>query len=154
LICVIGEIGGRENSPSLNAEKSLPMWSRRAGVSSITTDLRPPRRAGPLGISTDPAAREKIGTAVKPEETMSSRDEIAQQALSLPPDDRAFLADILEQSLTDEGFTTAEIAQAWTKEIERRLEASDRGGVEALDASAAMEEMRRGLAERRTGKTT
>ena len=85
---------------------------------------------------------------------MSTRDEIVQQALSLPPDDRAFLADILEQSLTDEEFTTTEIALAWTKEIDRRLDAYDRGEIEAVEVQTAMDEMRRGLAERRAGKAT
>ncbi len=85
---------------------------------------------------------------------MSTRDEIVQQALSLPPDDRAFLADILEQSLTDEEFTTTEIALAWTKEIDRRLDAYDRGEIQAVEAQTAMDEMRRGLAERRAGKAT
>jgi putative addiction module component (TIGR02574 family) len=85
---------------------------------------------------------------------MSTRDEIAQQALSLPPDDRAFLADILEQSLTDAEFTTTEIALAWTKEIDRRLDAYDRGEIDAVDARSAIDEMRRALAERRAGKAT
>ncbi len=83
---------------------------------------------------------------------MATRDEIARQALALPPDDRAFLADILEQSLADDSFTTAEVAAAWTEEIDRRLAAYDRGEIEAVDAKTAMAEMRRKLAERRTGR--
>jgi hypothetical protein len=85
---------------------------------------------------------------VSQELMMSTRDEIAQQALALPANDRAFLADVLEQSLTDEELT-AETAIAWSKEIDRRLEAYDRGELEAVDAQIAMEEMRRGLAKRR-----
>ncbi len=84
---------------------------------------------------------------------MSTRDEIARQALSLPPDDRAFFADVLEQSLAQE-FTTPEIALAWTKEIDRRLDAYDRGEVEAADAQTAIDEMRRKLAEHRAGTAT
>ena len=82
---------------------------------------------------------------------MSRRDEIAEQALTLPPVDRAFLADLLEQSLPDEEFATDEIAAAWTNEIDRRLDAFDRGETKAVDAKTAIEEMRRGLAERRAG---
>jgi putative addiction module component (TIGR02574 family) len=84
---------------------------------------------------------------------MSTRDDIARQALSLPPDDRAFLADVLEQSLAQE-FTTPEIALAWTKEIDRRLDAYDRGEIQAVDAQTAMDEMRRKLAEHRAGTAT
>jgi putative addiction module component (TIGR02574 family) len=84
---------------------------------------------------------------------MSTRDDIARQALSLPPDDRAFLADVLEQSLAQE-FTTPEIALAWTKEIDRRLDAYDRGEIQAVDAQTAIDEMRRKLAEHRAGTAT
>jgi putative addiction module component (TIGR02574 family) len=84
---------------------------------------------------------------------MSMRDEIARQALALPPNDRAFLADILEQSLAQE-FTAPEAALAWTKEIDRRLDAYDRGEIQAVDAQTAMVEMRRALAEHRAGTAT
>ena len=39
---------------------------------------------------------------------------------------------------------------AWTKEIDRRLEAYERGEVDAVDARVAIEEMRRELVERRS----
>jgi putative addiction module component (TIGR02574 family) len=84
---------------------------------------------------------------------MSMRDDIARQALALPPNDRAFLADILEQSLAQE-FTAPEAALAWTKEIDRRLDAYDRGEIQAVDAQTAMDEMRRALAEHRAGTAT
>ena len=84
---------------------------------------------------------------------MPTRDEIAQQALALPPDDRAYVADILEQSLTSEEFATTEIAHAWAAEITRRVESYDRGEIQALDATASIERIRRYLAERRTCRT-
>jgi hypothetical protein len=39
---------------------------------------------------------------------------------------------------------------AWTREIDRRLEAYERGEMDAVDARVAIEEMRRELAERRS----
>ena len=44
---------------------------------------------------------------------MTPRDEIVQQAMALPPEDRAYVADMLEQSLSGGGFATPEIAAAW-----------------------------------------
>jgi putative addiction module component (TIGR02574 family) len=83
---------------------------------------------------------------------MSIREQIAQQALALPPEDRAFLAELLELSLTAEGFSTPELAAEWPTEVERRIEAYDRGETHAVDANTAMREMREGLANRRVGK--
>ncbi len=84
---------------------------------------------------------------------MPTRDEIARQALALSPDDRAYVADIIEQSLTSGEFATKEIAHAWDAEITRRLEAYDRGEVQALDAVAAIERIRQYLVDRRTTRT-
>ena len=68
---------------------------------------------------------------------MNLRDEIAQQALSLGPEDRVYVADLLEQSLNAGGVATAEIAADWSAEIDRRIEAYDRGDVTAADAGTA-----------------
>ena len=46
---------------------------------------------------------------------MSNRDEIARAALTLPLEDRAYVADVLERSLEPESFATPEIAEAWSK---------------------------------------
>jgi hypothetical protein len=51
--------------------------------------------------------------------------------------------------MSDTDRVPLEVAAAWTKEIDRRLDAYDRGETDALDSRAAMDEMRRGLAERR-----
>jgi putative addiction module component (TIGR02574 family) len=69
---------------------------------------------------------------------MSLRDDIAQQALSLGPEDRVYLADVLEQSLTEAGFATAELEAAWSAEIDRRIAAYDRGDVQAADFETAL----------------
>ena len=82
---------------------------------------------------------------------MTLREQIAQQALALPPQDRAFLADLLDQSLNADGFSTPELAAEWAAEVARRIEAYDRGETHAIDAVTAMREMREGLANRKVG---
>ncbi len=85
---------------------------------------------------------------------MPGREEIAQQALELPPEDRVYVADMLERSLAAGGFASEEIAAAWDAEIERRLEAYDRGEVEPIPADVAIERLRQHLAEHRARKAT
>ena len=82
---------------------------------------------------------------------MSLRDQIAEQALTLPAEDRAYLADLLEESLPKTGFATPELAAEWVAEAKRRLEAYDRGETRALDIATAMLSMRSELNERRSG---
>lgn len=80
---------------------------------------------------------------------MTLRDQLVEQALALPPEDRAFLADTLEQSLTHDGFATPEIAAAWAEEIERRIAAFDRGEVSAVPTDEALGNIRKRLEEYR-----
>ena len=86
------------------------------------------------------------------EQTMLTRDELVQQVLSLPVDDRAFVADVLEGSLPEEALADDEITAAWTREIERRVQAYDRGETTAVDFDAAMHEVRRALEARRAAR--
>ena len=85
---------------------------------------------------------------------MSQRDEIVKQALELRPEDRAFIADKLEESLTPEGFATPEIAAAWVAEIELRIAAYDRGEIEALPGDTAIDRIRERLEQYRAGKVS
>ena len=81
---------------------------------------------------------------------MATRDELAQQVLALSQDDRAFLADLLDQSLAGEGGMFSEgLAAAWTVEIDRRIAAYEAGEGGAVDIETAMKEMRDDLAEHR-----
>jgi len=84
---------------------------------------------------------------------MMNREQIAQEALSLPPEDRTFLADVLEQSLTRGDFVTDEIATEWTAEIDRRIAAYDRGELSGTDAREALARIRSRLAAHRTGRS-
>lgn len=85
---------------------------------------------------------------------MSQVDQIAQQALNLDPDDRAYLADLLEQSLPGQGFATPEIADAWSKELDRRIAAYERGETRAMDLETSLDQMRDALALHRAKKST
>ena len=86
---------------------------------------------------------------------MSIREKLARQALALAAEDRVFLADILEQSLSaEEGSAAAEIEAAWSAEIDRRIGAYDRGEVQAVDFEMALGQMRQHLADHRSPTTT
>ena len=85
---------------------------------------------------------------------MTPREEIAQQALALGPEDRVYLADVLEQSLAAGGFATAEIEAAWSAEIDRRVAAYDRGEVQAVDFETALAHIRQHLGDHRSRKGT
>ena len=80
---------------------------------------------------------------------MPLRDEIVKQALTLSPADRAYVVDVLDKSLVDEGFATPEIARAWVEEIERRIEAHDQGKSRSIDIDTALARMRQALDARR-----
>jgi putative addiction module component (TIGR02574 family) len=83
---------------------------------------------------------------------MTTRDQIAEQALALPPEDRIYLADVLEQSLSGGEFATPEIAAEWAAEIDRRIAAYDRGETHGVDAQTALERIRTRLAAHRSRK--
>lgn len=83
---------------------------------------------------------------------MTIREQIAQQALALPPEDRTYLADVLEQSLTNGEFATPEIAAEWAAEIDRRIAAYDRGETQGVDVQTALERIRDRLATHRSRK--
>jgi len=81
---------------------------------------------------------------------MTIREQLAQQVLALPPEDRTYLADVLEQSLTSGEFATPELAAEWAVEIDRRIAAYDRGEIQGVDAVTALERIRGRLAEHRS----
>ncbi len=67
-------------------------------------------------------------------------DEILKGALSLPPGERAMLADHLLASL--DGPDQKEIDAAWAEEAERRMREIDEGKVETIDGDLVMQELR------------
>jgi putative addiction module component (TIGR02574 family) len=68
-------------------------------------------------------------------------DSLAQQARTLPVEDRSRLVDLLLESLHEPPL--AEVEAAWTKEIERRVAAHERGEVETFAAEDVFAEARR-----------
>lgn len=70
-------------------------------------------------------------------------EKLAEQALALPPDARAQLADRLLASLDP---TPDEDVQAqWTAEAIRRRDEIRSGAVEAIDGAQALEQVRRSI---------
>ena len=67
--------------------------------------------------------------------------ELEQQARALSPDDRARLAEVLLESL--QGPPLSEVETAWSREIEERVAAYDRGEVQAYPAEDVFAEARR-----------
>lgn len=80
---------------------------------------------------------------------MPSREQVLEQVLALPPVDQAFVAEALEQRLTEGEFVSPDIAAAWSEEIDRRLAAYDRGETQAVDFDQALDHLRQVLADRR-----
>lgn len=76
---------------------------------------------------------------------MAIRDEIAKQAMTLPPEDRAYVADLLEGSLPTGELSDPVIAGAWSREIDRRVQAYDRGETTDIDFDDALRQMRTAL---------
>ena len=69
-----------------------------------------------------------------------SFEEVMRAALSLPPGDRAMLADHLLASL--DGENQKEIDAAWADEVERRMKEIREGKVELIDGESVMKELR------------
>jgi putative addiction module component (TIGR02574 family) len=85
-------------------------------------------------------------------DAMLDKEEIAREALNLSPEDRAYVADVLERSL-DTGDVPEEIASAWSKEIDRRIAAYDRGETQAVDFETSLAQVREALAKHRAQRT-
>jgi putative addiction module component (TIGR02574 family) len=65
--------------------------------------------------------------------------EIEEQAKSLPPEERARLAESLLESLRQEA--TAEVEAAWEQEIEARVAAYRRGEEDLIDGETVLAEL-------------
>jgi len=94
----------------------------------------------------------------KPESSAAARDAILAQVLALPPADREFIAERIDETLDQEigvvrgPFATPELAQAWADEVERRIVMIDEGLVKPLPADVALREARDHLERRRSGR--
>lgn len=73
---------------------------------------------------------------------MTLRDQILQQALTLPIEDREYLAEQLGDSLQAGRFATEELGRAWSQEIDQRIAAYDRGESTTIELDTAVQKMR------------
>jgi putative addiction module component (TIGR02574 family) len=71
---------------------------------------------------------------------LNTFEEIICAALSLPPEERAMLADQLLESL--DSPNQEEIDAVWAIEIEKRIREIDEGKVELIDGEAVMQRLR------------
>lgn len=70
----------------------------------------------------------------------STVEELASQAISLNPEDRACLADLLLASLPDD--SEADVVAAWDEEIRLRVAEVEDGTVELIPAEQVHAELR------------
>ena len=70
-------------------------------------------------------------------ESLSTREELEVEALHLPRDERARLAQALISSLDEE----SEVEQAWNAEIRRRVAELDAGTVKTIPAEQVFAEL-------------
>jgi putative addiction module component (TIGR02574 family) len=68
---------------------------------------------------------------------------LEQQALRLPPADRVRLAEKMLESVED--YVEPEIAEAWEKEIERRIKEIESGAAEGIPAEKVFAQARKKL---------
>lgn len=79
---------------------------------------------------------------------MTTREEVFKKALEPSPEDQEILRIPLDERLnTPEQaangvFTTPELAAKWSAEIDRRIEAYQRGEMKAQDSDTVMQELR------------
>jgi putative addiction module component (TIGR02574 family) len=70
----------------------------------------------------------------------TSLKQVKEQALSLNPEERAKLVEVMLESLSS---PLAEIDEIWAKEIEERVAAYDRGEIPSYAAEAVFAEAKR-----------
>jgi len=92
------------------------------------------------------------------ESSAAARDDLLAKVLALPPADRAFIAERIDETVDREvgfsqsPFATPELAQAWAEGVERRIDMIDKGLVKPLPADVALREAREHLDRRRAGR--
>jgi putative addiction module component (TIGR02574 family) len=75
---------------------------------------------------------------------MSTVDDILSAAMSLPPDDRAEIANRLFESLDEEAFDR-DLHPAWEEELSDRVKSIEDGSANFVDGRKAIEEIRDSL---------
>ena len=83
---------------------------------------------------------------------MLTRDDVLQHALSLPPSDQAFVADMLERQIAGEQSIPDELGEVWSKEIDRRVAAYDHGEMASLEFDQSLKQLRQTITEHRSAR--
>jgi len=105
--------------------------------------------------STEPGSNAKIVPrcvlllGFEEEISVITRDDVLAQALALPSVDQAYLADMLEQRMATGHFSSPEIGEVWSNEINRRIAAYDRGETSTVDFDKSLEHLKQAIAEHR-----
>ena len=79
----------------------------------------------------------------------TAAQEIAQKALQLSEEDRHYVIEVLNNSISHD--VDPEIEEAWRLEFERRIKDVDEGKVELIPADNLIEDMRRWIDEEVAG---
>ena len=74
---------------------------------------------------------------------MTPRDEVLEQALSLSPDDRAFVAAALEQSLPHQHAAPVDSSEELLRELDRRSADLRSGKAKLLPVDEVMTDLRK-----------
>jgi putative addiction module component (TIGR02574 family) len=85
--------------------------------------------------------------------SMNAPQQLVEQLLDLSFEQRAFVRDILEESLEADLAKDEAHAAAWTAEIDRRIDAYERGESKATPWPEFRAELERMLASRRRSRT-
>ncbi len=80
---------------------------------------------------------------------MVARDKILEQALTLSSVDQAWLAKMPKESLFASPLLTPAAGEDWYSELNRRIEADDRGETQSLDFDRAIEDLKQTIAQHR-----
>ncbi|MCA9066970.1 MAG: addiction module protein [Planctomycetaceae bacterium] len=83
---------------------------------------------------------------------MISRDDILQQALALPPSDQAFVADMLERRIAESQPAPEDLGKSWTREIDQRIAAYQRGEMASLDFADSLQLLRQSITDHRSSR--
>jgi hypothetical protein len=84
--------------------------------------------------------------------SMMSREEVLQQALSLPPSDQAFVADMLERQIAEAHELPAEFGAAWAGELDKRIASYDRKETARLGFAESLNLLGQSIAGHRSAR--
>lgn len=82
---------------------------------------------------------------------MTRCEQLAEEILSLPVEDRAYVRDLLDQSLASEGDDVG-LSPEWIAEIQRRVDEIERGEARTVPWEVVKARLERTILEVRQGR--